>query len=166
MTSIQEVPGQLWTGPNTEIGDNRENRFEGKMTVNKNGKAQGFTLIEILIVFALIGILVGLGIPQYKYAALRARETVLKEDLFQLRKLIGQYNMDKTKYPDSLIDLVNEGYLYRIPIDPITRSADTWIEVRDIPDEEAILSGSVMGVIDVHSGSDKIALDGTPYNTW
>ena len=134
--------------------------------MNRDGKHQGFTLIEILIVFALIGILVGLGLPQYKFAALRARETVLKEDLFQLRKLISQYHVDKTKFPDSLRALVDEGYLYEIPIDPITRSAETWVEVRDIPDEEAILSGAAMGIVDVHSGSEKIALDGTPYNTW
>jgi general secretion pathway protein G len=131
-----------------------------------NGREKGFTLIELLIVFALIGILVGLSLPQYRFAALRARETVLKEDLFQLRKLINQYHVDKMKFPETLQALVDEGYLYMLPIDPITKSADTWIEVREIPEEEAIFSGTMPGVIDVHSGSLEVALDGTPYNTW
>jgi len=127
---------------------------------------KGFTLIEIIIVFTLIGILVGLGLPQYKYATKRAREAVLKKNLFQLRKLINHYHADKGKYPDSLQTLVDEGYLMKIPIDPITKSSETWVEIRETPSEEEIAIDYQPGVIDVRSGSDQKAIDGTPYNTW
>ncbi|MBN1271233.1 MAG: prepilin-type N-terminal cleavage/methylation domain-containing protein [Candidatus Aminicenantes bacterium] len=129
-------------------------------------KRNGFTLIEMLIVFTLIGILVGLGIPQFTNAAKRARESVLKEDLFQFRKLIEQYRLDKGKYPPTLQSLVEEGYLRQIPVDPITKSADTWIEVPETLSEENLLMGVQPGIYDVHSGSDLIGTDGTPYNTW
>jgi general secretion pathway protein G len=131
----------------------------------KNTK-KGFTLIEILIVFTLIGILVGLGIPQYKNAVKRTRETVLKDNLFQMRKLINQYYADKGKYPLSLQTLVDEEYLMAIPIDPITSFSDTWIEIPETPSDEELAIDFQPGIVDVQSGSDQIALDGTPYNTW
>ncbi|MCP2620249.1 prepilin-type N-terminal cleavage/methylation domain-containing protein [Candidatus Aminicenantes bacterium AC-334-K16] len=131
-----------------------------------NSPRQGFTLIELIIVLAIIGILLGLGIPQYQTAAKRAREAVLKENLFILRKLINQYHLDKGKYPPSLQSLVEEGYLRSIPIDPITRSRETWVEVREELTEELIQAGLQPGVVDVFSGSEEIGLDGTPYNTW
>lgn len=137
--------------------------------MNKNtssGEKKGFTLIEISIVFTLIGILVGLGLPQYKYAAKRAREAVLKEDLFQMRKLIDQYFTDKGKYPASLQTLVEDGYLRSIPIDPMTKSSETWAEIREIPTEESLIFGIEFGIVDVRSGSDAKAIDGTTYNTW
>jgi len=129
-------------------------------------KQKGFTLIEIIIVFTLIGILVGLALPQYKYAAKRAREAVLKENLFQLRKLIQQYHADKGKYPAYLQTLVDEEYLRKIPVDPMTKSAETWVEVRDTLTEEDLFSGLEPGMVDVLSGSEYKGLDGTPYNTW
>lgn len=129
-------------------------------------RSQGFTLIEIIIVFTLIGILVGLGIPQYKYATKRANEAVLKEDLFQMRLLINQYYADKQKYPSSLQTLVDEGYLYKIPEDPITKSSETWVEVRETLTDENILLVVEPGIVDVFSGSDQKAIDGTLYNTW
>ena len=131
-----------------------------------NHKRKGFTLIELIIVFTLIGILVGLGLPQYKYATQRARESVLKENLFQLRKLINQYYVDKAKYPFSLQDLVDEEYLRRIPVDPMTKSSETWIEVREDLNPEEAMMGLEPGVMDVLSGSEEKALDGTFYNTW
>ena len=129
-------------------------------------RERGFTLIEMIIVFTLIGILVGLALPEYKYSLRKARETVLKTDLFEFRKLIGQYFNDKHKYPPSLRSLVDEGYLRQIPIDPVTRSADTWLEIREQPTPEEMLQGVELGIVDVQSGSTEKALDGTVYNTW
>lgn len=129
-------------------------------------KKPGFTLIELIIVFTLIGILLGLALPQYKYATKKAREAVLKEDLFILRKLIDQYFSDKGKYPASLQVLVEEGYLRRLPVDPFTNSAETWEEVREVLSPEDMMVGKQPGVIDVRSGSKEKAIDGTPYNTW
>jgi len=129
-------------------------------------KRKGFTLIELIIVFTLIGILVGLGLPQYRNAVKRAREAVLKEDLYQMRELLNQYYTDQWKYPSSLQVLVDEKYLMKIPIDPITKSSETWVEVYDTLTEDDLITGVEPGVIDVLSGSDEKALDGTPYNTW
>ena len=132
-----------------------------------NSQKKGFTLIEILIVFTLIGLLVGLGIPQYKYVTKRAREAILKEDLFELRKLINQYYSDKAKYPISLQTLVDEAYLYRIPIDPFTKSSETWVEVQQtLTEDEMMMPEIEVGIVDVLSGSNEKAIDGTPYNTW
>lgn len=132
----------------------------------KHNRKKGFTLIEILIVFSLIGILVGLGLPQYKNATKRARETVLKENLFQLRLLINQYYSDKGKYPSSLQALVDEQYVRSIPDDPLTKSSETWVVVYETQMEEDLTLGLEPGIIDVFSGSDQKALDGTLYNTW
>lgn len=130
-------------------------------------KEKGFTLIEIIIVFTLIGILVGLGIPQYRYAAKRAREAVLKEDLFILRKLINHYYTDKGSYPLSLQTLVDEQYLRSIPIDPMTKSSQTWVEMQQTLTEDELMSFDIqIGIVDVFSGSIEKALDGTPYSTW
>lgn len=126
----------------------------------------GFTLIELIIVFALIGILVGLAIPQYKNALQKAKETVLKENLFLMRTMINQYYTDKWKYPPSLQALVDEGYLRNIPVDPITRSAETWKVVQEELEAEELMAGIEPGIADVFSGSDQTAIDGTPYNTW
>ena len=132
-----------------------------------NTKKKGFTLIEILIVFTLIGLLVGMGLPQYKYATKRAREAVLKEDLFELRKLINQYYTDKGKYPVSLQTLMDEAYLYRIPIDPFTKSSETWIEVQQtLTEDEMMMPEIEVGIVDILSGSNEKAIDGTLYNTW
>ena len=129
-------------------------------------KEKGFTLIELIIVFTLIGILVGLSLPQYKNATKLARESVLKEDLYTMRTLINQYYVDKGKYPESLQTLVDEEYLMSIPVDPITKSSETWVEVPQELTLDEMTSGLIPGIMDVKSGSEEISSEGTPYNTW
>jgi general secretion pathway protein G len=127
----------------------------------------GFTLIELIIVLSIIGLLVGIGLPTYKSAATKAKETVLKENLFILRKLIDQYAQDKGKYPATLQTLVQDSYIRAIPVDPMTRQSTTWVEVRELPSPEDPMLTEIPGVIDVKSGSDaKSPIDASPYNTW
>jgi len=128
---------------------------------------RGFTLIELIIVLSIIGLLVGIGLPTYKSAATKAKETVLKENLFILRKLIDQYAQDKGKYPATLQTLVQDSYIRAIPVDPMTRQSTTWVEVRELPSPEDPMLTEIPGVIDVKSGSDaKSPIDASPYNTW
>lgn len=126
----------------------------------------GFTLIELVIVFTLIGILVGLGIPQYRNAIIKGKEAVLKENLYIMRTLIQQYYTDKKKYPPTLYTLVDEGYMIKIPLDPFTGSAESWTEVPENLTADDLLTGVIPGVADIHSGAEAKALDGTFYNTW
>lgn len=129
-------------------------------------KKKGFTLIELIIVITIIGILVGLGLPQFKNATKRTREAALKENLFLMRKLINQYYVDKGQYPQSLQTLVEEEYLFRIPPDPMTKSTDTWVEIPQVLTMEEMAAGSMPGIVDVQSGSEDISTEGTAYNTW
>ena len=119
---------------------------------------RGFTLIELMIVMTLIGILAAIAQPQFHQYTVRAREAVLKENLFTLREVIDQYYGDKGKYPDDLQELVDNRYIRQVPEDPFTKSAETWVTVPPDTGEG--------GIFDVHSGSDLIALNGTPYNEW
>jgi general secretion pathway protein G len=133
------------------------------------GRAAGFTLIELIIVVAIIGILATIALPAMRNAPMKAKEAVLKEDLFTMRSCIDQYLADRGHYPASIQELVDEGYLRFIPIDPITESSETWIEVlAEAEDEEDLepVDESGPGVIDVYSGADGLALDGTPYSEW
>lgn len=134
--------------------------------MNIEFREKGFTLIELIIVITLIGILVGLGLPQFKNATKRTREAALKENLFTLRKLINQYLVDKGNYPQSLQTLVDEEYLFRIPVDPMTKSTDTWVEIPQVMTMEEMTSGTMPGIMDVQSGSEDISTEGTAYNTW
>jgi len=129
-------------------------------------RRKGFTLIEMIIVFALIGILVGLALPQYQNSLKKARENVLKETLFTLRDQIQKYYSDKAKYPASLQALVDDKYLRSIPLDPVTRTADTWIEVREELEPDEIELVRELGITDVRSGAPGNALDGTAFSTW
>lgn len=123
-------------------------------------------MVEMLIVVSLIGILVVILIPQYKYSVLRAREAVLKENLFQIRDAINKYYVDKKKYPASLDDLVSSRYLRDIPHDPINRSRE-WQEIMAEPLEgEEFDAEALTGVIDVKSLSNSVSLDGTAYSDW
>ncbi|UCH92280.1 MAG: prepilin-type N-terminal cleavage/methylation domain-containing protein [Candidatus Aminicenantes bacterium] len=127
---------------------------------------KGFTLVEIIIVLVLIGILVSVITPIYKNSVLRAREAVLKENLFQVRDAISKYYQDKQKYPTTLEDLVTHKYLRKIPLDPILNS-DEWELVRFEPEEMEDFDPEIAeGIIDVRSRSQDTALDGTPYSEW
>ncbi len=122
----------------------------------------GFTLIELLVVMAIMGILVTIAQPSLKQAIVKAKESVLKEDLFQMREAIDQYYADNGKYPEQLAELTNnqdrsKSYLRSLPKDPFTNAED-WITVAPAEGEG--------GVFDVHSASPLLAVDGTPYNAW
>ena len=128
----------------------------------RNPQSNGFTLIELLTVMAIIGILITIAQPELRSSIIRAREAVLKEDLFQMRDAIDQYYADNGKYPADLAALTNQtdkskSYVREIPKDPFT-GKDDWITVA--------LEGEETGVFDVHSASPLVALNGTPYNTW
>jgi general secretion pathway protein G len=126
-------------------------------------KSRGFTLMELMIVISLILILVSISIPAYNQSILRAKESVLKQDLFQLRSLISQYTLDKQKAPQALDDLVSAGYLKQLPKDPMTGEANWTVEQEDTvmsPDQ------TDPGIDDVHSSSNQISSDGTAYSTW
>ncbi len=124
----------------------------------------GFTLLELLVVMSIIAILMMIAVPRFTGAIRSAREAVLKEDLSVMRAAIDSYTMDKQKGPNSLDDLVNEGYLRAIPIDPMTQSNSTWST--DQADALQSLDQTDPGIADVHSGSDEQGSDGQPYSTW
>jgi general secretion pathway protein G len=120
-------------------------------------REEGFTLLELMTIIVIIGVLVTLAIPSYRGAVIKAREAVLKQDLFTMRDVLDQYRGDQGKYPPSLNDLVQSGYLRAVPVDPITSSNSTWQEIVETTEG---------GVFDVHSGSDLVASTGVPYNQW
>jgi len=130
----------------------------------RSRRQRGFTLIELMIVISIILILISTAIPMYQSSIVRARESVLRQNLFTLRSVIDQYSMDKEKAPQSLQDLVDAGYLKMIPVDPMTNSRDTWQTVQE--DTLVSVDQDQPGITDVHSGSGAIGTDGTAYNQW
>ena len=127
-------------------------------------KSRGFTLIELMIVISMILILVSLAVPMYQQSIRRAKEAVLRDDLFTLRSSIDQFTLDKQRAPQSLDDLVQAGYLREVPLDPMTNTRDTWVVVNE--DYLQSIDQTQPGITDVHSGSELSALDGTPYASW
>jgi general secretion pathway protein G len=131
--------------------------------------SSGFTLIELMVVMAIIGILATIAVPAMRTAPIRAREAALKEDLYQLRSCIDQFHADRDRYPASLDELVSLGYLRQVPVDPITRAPDWVTEVPEVTGEETEAedaAGAGQGIIDVRSASEESALDGTKYSDW
>lgn len=120
----------------------------------------GFTLIELLVVLALMAVLAGLVTPIVSSSITRAKESTLKENLFVLRKAIDGYYADVGAYPTELKQLVDKRYIRKIPVDPMTDRADSWIEVRDDKDAKQ------QGIIDIHSGSEEISSTGESYREW
>lgn len=126
---------------------------------------RGFTLIEVLIVVTLVVILASIGMATYSNAVQRAREAVLREDLFRMRDAIDQFYADKNAYPQSLQDLVTEGYLREVPKDPMTDSADTWNAIQ--AEHDVSNPAAAAGIFDVKSGAEGVSpLDGSKYSDW
>lgn len=134
------------------------------MVSSSTKRNRGFTLIELMIVMSILLILITIAIPIYNQSILKARESVLRQDLFTMRQVIDQYTLDKQKAPQALEDLVSAGYIKQIPKDPFTGRNDTWQPVQ----EDVTLDPSVTepGISDVHSGSNQVGSDGTAYSTW
>jgi len=131
---------------------------------------QGFTLLELIIVIAIIGILATIAMPKLMHTPDKAKEAVLRTDLRTFRDVIDQYYADKGKYPPSLAALVEDQYIRAVPIDPMTKSADTWVTVFEEPklDAEPVESDEAAepGIMDIHSGSEQVGSDGRAYSEW
>jgi general secretion pathway protein G len=152
-------------GPaNTSQGGRRKRCTNYGWPVGPTLKNKGFTLLELMIVITVIAILASIAIPMYRAVVANAKETVLLDNLRELRRVIDQYTADKKKAPANLQDLVDAGYFRQLPVDPLTNSNSTWQPVNDTsiaaPDQ------TDSGIVDVHSGSSGISSKGTAYSTW
>ena len=132
---------------------------------------RGFTLLELIVVIAIIGILATIAMPAMKDMPRKANEAVLKTNLRTMRDVLDQFYGDKGHYPPSLDALVENGYLRKIPVDPMTKKSDTWVTVLEEVDPDKAASSDTgedqqPGIIDVHSGAESTALDGTLYKDW
>ena len=136
----------------------------GSETAPSMRRSRGYTLIELIIVMAIISVLVAIAVPLYQKSLQRTKETLLKNNLFTLRTVIDEYTFDKKKAPQTLQDLVNEGYLRKVPDDPMTGDDRSWREINE--DSLTAVDQTAPGIFDVRSGSDKISLEGTPYSEW
>ncbi len=137
------------------LNDTRPRRLRGQ---------SGFTLVELLVVLALISILASMAVVQYKNGVRHSQESVLRTDLFRMRDAIDQYYADKNKYPASLDTLVSDGYMRQIPQDPMTQSTDTWQTIPAEPDPSNPTAEP--GIYNVKSGATGTGLDGTAYAEW
>ena len=156
--------------PSTKTGNVPRSRFgirspfgirHSTLTPTRQG---GFTLVELLIVISLISILAAMGLVQYKNSVLSSKESTLKTDLFRMRDAIDQYYADKGKYPSGLDALVSDGYMRKVPEDPVTKTADSWVTVPAEPDPNN--PSGEPGIYDVKSGATGTGLDGTSYSDY
>ena len=133
-------------------------------------RAAGFTLLELMVVMAVIGILAAIAVPMLRDHPRRAQEAVLKTNLATLRQVIDMHKGDKGRYPTSLEALAEAGYVRKVPVDPMTKSSETWVLEYEEQEEGAAETdtdeGGEPGITDVHSGSTAISLNGTPYSEW
>ena len=161
--SNSEIPD---SGPDTVLHAPRFVRVGvGEKVLRVRLNALGFTLLELMVVLTILLILATMSMPIFQLAIVHAREAVLKEDLYTLRKLIDEYTLDKQKPPTSLDDLVEGGYLRSgLPVDPFTGSSETWqTDTEEVPIGP---SQAASGIVNVHSGSSDTAIDGTAYSSW
>lgn len=125
---------------------------------------RGFTMVELMIVMAVVTILISISIPYYQKSVIRSKESVLRNNLFTMRTVIDEYTIDKGKAPQTLQDLVTEGYLRNVPVDPMTGQENTWRIVME--DAMTSVNQTEPGIFDVHSGSDGTSLEGSAYAEW
>jgi general secretion pathway protein G len=159
------VPGRDLGGLVPERSKGQRTNDQRQVTTDDGRPSfQAFTLLELMVALSVVLILASFAIPAYYLAIQRAREAVLRQDLYTLRSLVDEFTVDKQHPPASLQELVEAGYLRGgIPVDPITGSSESWhVDIEDVPGPDQ----TQPGVVDVHSGSDDTAVDGTPYNSW
>jgi len=150
-------PGEKETRRTGELSPGRPVSLSPRLLFSR-----GFTLLELMIVITIIIILAAITLPQFQKTILHTREAVLRDDLSQMRKLIDQFAADKGKLPQSLDELVSEGYMREVPVDPITGQKDWAMTTGEDPNS----SEGEQGMTDIHSSSGEVSSEGTPYSEW
>jgi len=130
----------------------------------RSGKQAGFTIMELMVSMAIVLVVISVAVPLYQKSVLRARESVLRQNLSSMRLVIDEYTYDKQKAPQQLEDLVREGYLRQMPMDPVVGNSTSWKVIME--DASASASQTEPGIFDVRSSSEKTSLEGTPYSEW